>query len=184
MIKLLTLALTCYGFVGVNMAIAAEDDPRWYFGLDYARLATDRTSVSDTDVDAGLIKFGYDFNNWLSLEAHGGASSTDDSNAGLTAKLDFIGFFGARFNLRLEKFVPYVIVGGSYVREKLCISGACTSDDDASAAGGIGFDIYGTKDTSINFTAMLYNKQSDSEVYLYSLGFKWYFDLVEYSPRY
>lgn len=166
--------------------MAAEDDPHWYFGTSYMSIFAKKVAGTNENfrTDALNLRMGYDFTNWLALETGIAKSSTSDpSSAGLTYRVDELAYGGLRLNLRLEKFVPFVFGGTAYVSDTSCDPG-CVNGVQGTAIVGGGFDIYGTKDTAINFTALAYDTKRSKEQYSLSLGFTWYFDFVGYAPRY
>ena len=181
-----------------NQVYSAENSnsvSRHYFEFDYARntLKTKDTLVAgivtaslvEAEMDGGIIKYGYDINNWFAVEGHlGSTTSQDDAAISYSAKIQYMGFAGARFNLRYDHFTLYGLAGAGYASVKETSAGTEFSTKKGGAAYGIGMDFYGSKTTSISLSYIQYVDSTEVDLSSLQLGVKFYFDKPQFKNRY
>lgn len=186
--KIITLSLALTALTATHSVLAAQGDPHWYVGINYATF--DATNVSnsrvDLDTSGAQIRLGYDFNNWFGLESSIARSQTSSTKSNLTYKIGYLGYFGPRVTLRLENFVLYGTAGAVIVSDKVCDSsvGTCSTKEGANGAAGFGIDMFGSDNTALNLSVMYYGAEQADNTYSLSLGITWYFDRPKYAPRY
>lgn len=163
--------------------VMAESSP-WYMGLDVAQFSYDNGTYS-TNMDGGLLKAGYDLNNWLALEGGIGAAGTDSVLApSFESKVRYANYLAGRFNLRFDHFTLYAIAGAAYTGITETSNGIRNDRNEANPMFGIGFDIYGSRDIALHVSAMQFASNTTFNVFVLSAGVKWYFDKPNFTRRY
>ncbi len=159
------------------------------FGLAGTSLITKGTygagTSANSDLSGGIIKYGYDFNNWFSAEAHLGATAKNtDSAPTYTVSAQTMAFVGARFSLRYDHFTIYALAGGGYgsIKESTATTDYTTSK--TSAAYGLGMDFYGSKTTSVSVSLVQYVDSTEVDLSAIELGIRFYFDKPTIKRRY
>jgi len=183
------LAILTLSLLMTSQAFA--DNSRLYFEYDLARnslttLNTFGTSTSaEADLDGGMIKFGYDFSNYFAIETHLGTSTTNDDLAPTyTVGIDYLGFAGARFNLRYDHLTLYGLAGAGFTRITEKTPATTYETSKIGPAYGVGLDFYGSKTTSISIAYIQYLDETDVNISSFQIGVKFYFDKPKIQKRY
>lgn len=162
-----------------------------YFEFDYARntLKTVNTfgaaTTAEADMDGGLIKYGYDLNNWLAIEGHLGSTTTNVESAPVySSNIQYMAFAGARFSMRFDHFTVYGLGGAGYASIKETSSGTDFETNKGTLAYGVGLDFYGSKTTSISVAYIQYVDSTEIDLSSLQLGVKFYFDKPRIKRRY
>jgi len=188
--KIIALSLALSALTATQSVMAAEGDPHWYVGVNYATFNATNVANSRVDLETSgaQIRLGYDFNNWFGLESSIARSQTSNTKNNLTYKVGYLGYFGPRVTLRLENFVLYGTAGSIISSDKACDdstgSSVCTTKEGVNGAAGFGIDMFGSDNTALNLSVMYYGAEQADNNYSLSLGITWYFDSPKYAPRY
>ncbi len=184
--RILTIITLSAIFTGQALA----ENSHMYFEIDYAKntLKTVNTfgtnTSADSDMDGGLVKFGYDLNNWIGFEGHLGSTTTNEDTTNYTAKIDYMAFAGARFNLRYDHLTVYALAGAGYAQIKETSSAVNYETTKGGPAYGVGIDFYGSKSTSVSLAYIQYVDSTAIDLSSLQLGVKFYFDKPKIQRRY
>lgn len=170
--------------------VLAENSHHYFeFGMSTNTLKKQATigapTAGEGDIDGGILKYGYDLNNWLAVEGHlGRTGSASDIPGAYTAGIDYMGYAGARFNLRYDHFTVYALGGAGFAQMSESLSGTQYKSNIVSPAYGVGFDFYGSKSTSISLAYIQYLDTGDAQLSSLQLTVKFYFSKPKISSRY
>ena len=168
------------GILLVFMASTAFAGPSFrgfYFGGSLAR-----HDIKDIDekFNGAMVKVGYDLTNFLGIEAHGGASTTQNY---IDAKVNVqhAGIY-ARLNWRETNSMVYALVGYGKYKILIDYEGPVDSYDiDLDGVSyGIGAELFGSGRTSVTANWMQLIKEKDEFDYEWDaqvvyLGITYYF---------
>jgi opacity protein-like surface antigen len=151
MMKKNTLALMLSACLTVpSMAMAAGTDPGFYAGAGYT-FATLENNDFDSDTDLGVlfVRGGYQFNQYVAVEARLGEGVQDDKIQGL--KLEIDNMYGAYAKVGLPTEIglyPYVLLGMTHAEVKASARGFSDTTSDSDVSYGIGADYWFNKQLS------------------------------------
>lgn len=140
-----------------------------YFGGGIARVDVDEATFNiKAKLPGAYLRAGWQFNDYMSLEARAGAGLGGDKIDGYDIKLEH--FFGAYARAGLwvnDAFYPYLI--GGYTRSEIKIeTEAAASDSDLS--WGLGVDIATSEQWRINLEYMRYYDKDRTRLNAFALG--------------
>jgi opacity protein-like surface antigen len=107
-----------------------------YVGGNYAFI-----DEEDVELGALVLKAGYQFNDWASVEARYGFGVGDDSYQGIDVELNYL--FGGYFRAGLANdsgFYPYAIIGYTKGEAEASGYGMSLKSDDSDFSYGLGLD--------------------------------------------
>ncbi len=180
-------------------------DKRFYWGMQIGQ-------GKEVEMNVGMFHMGYDFSNWLAIEAHVGKGSrlalTDPSGDFLNLSTDYLAAAFVRLNLRYEKVTWYIMGGASTLQingdyditngaagitgslgtffnlNGLAATGNFDDRINGTAYGG-GFEFYGSRNTALSLNWIRYFDSSDAgALSVLSLGFVHHFDWPNTASRY
>jgi len=184
-----TLTILTVTMLSTSPVLAENSRHYLEFGLSSSTL-NKKASVgapvqSESDVDGGILKYGYDFNNWFAVEGHlGRTASVENTALSYTSGINYMGFAGARFNLRYDHFTLYALGGAGFAQIAETSSGTDYQLNKVGPAYGVGLDFYGSKSTSISVAYIQYIDTSDVDLSSLQLTIKFYFDKPKIQSRY
>ena len=176
-----------------GMADSGENSPL-YIGINGAKYELTATTASGTEssveYDGYMFNLGYDFNNYLSLEADAGLSSSEnEATPGSSSKIDYTVGLYLKLNMRFDRVVVSLLGGQTSTKMSVTTGATTTSDTESSTAGGIGIDFFGTRDLALTFRRMIiYTKDNvgggDTTITATTAGITYYFDTPRIRSRY
>lgn len=177
------MLLTCCAVLGMS-APALADSSHMYIGL----MAASFDSKYDMpDHDGGMLNFGMDLNNFLSLELAGGTSSTTNTPI-LSSKIDYVASAFLRFNLRFDKITLYALSGYSDTQVTTTQANLSIKTKETGISYGYGIDFFGSPDLALSVRRVEFfeNDQDNIKSHLGAtmFGITYYFDSPSMYRRY
>lgn len=180
-------------FLIFSPSLAMAENSPFYIGINAASFESTTTDTSQTETstsyDGAMLNFGYDINNYFSLELLTGASSSADESPTISSKIDYTGGVYARFNLRFNRVTLSLLGGYATTGISTTVGNTTTSDSESGQSAGIGIDFYGTRDLALSLrTMILYAKDNpgggDTVLSATTFGITYYFDKPKIHSRY
>lgn len=154
-----------------------------YIGANYTQVQYDNDQY-DTDtlkLDTAVVRAGFEFNDYLGVEARGGMGVSDDSKGILDFDLDHM--YGAYLKLSAplsETVHPYVVGGYSKMKGTVEAQGTVAGIDYSvnenehyeGESYGAGLDFNLTDTFGANLEYMRYYDQDDEEISGISVGLR------------
>ncbi len=168
----------------------AFDTGNTYVGAQYAMLTYSESDFPDYDLTALVIRGGYFFNKYFSIEGRLGFGIGDDSKTvfdptlgtfDLKLELDnMFGVYGVGHIPVSERVDLYGLIGltNGESTASATIPGfgsVSVSDDESDLSLGVGADFLVTKNFSLNIEYTSYLSKSDFDADAISLGANYYF---------
>lgn len=144
-------------------SISAASLAGGYVGVNYAHV-----DVDDVDLGAIVFKAGYQFNEWVALEARVGLGVKDDDVNTPFGKVDveldniFGGYLVAGIP-NASVFYPYAIVGYTRVRVEASAFGNTVADSEEDFSYGIGANISINEKFAVNVEAIRYLHDAEAD---------------------
>ena len=178
-IRILSSAMVLSCSVMAGGAFAAGP----YIGANYNQIQYDNDDVDEDTlkVDGVTLRAGFEFNDFIALEARGGTGIDGDSkNAPLgTFEYDMDHMYGGYLKLSAplsDAIHPYVIGGYSKMKAdvKYIVAGVSTDEserfEDESYGAGLDFNITDTLGANLEY--MRYYDQDEEEISAVSVGLR------------
>jgi opacity protein-like surface antigen len=142
-----------------------------YIGGNYAFV-----DEEDLDLGALVLKAGYQFSDWASVEARYGFGVADDSYQGVDVELNYM--FGGYFRAGLPNesgFYPYAIFGYTKGEAEASGYGMSIKSDDSDFSYGLGLDYNFDQSIAANIEFMRYLDSDGVETDAIALGLSYKF---------
>jgi opacity protein-like surface antigen len=179
--KLALSAVSAALLLSSHQAVAF-DTGTGYVGAQYAMATYSESGIPDFDTPLLMIRGGYFFNKYFSLEGRLGFGIGDDTQNvfgfDVTLELDnMYGVYGVGHLPVSERVDLYGLVGYSKGEGTLTISGIPGSDsgDESDLSLGVGADFLLTDAFSINIEYTSYISKSEFDIDALALGVNYYF---------
>lgn len=138
-----------------------------YVGVNYAHMDVD---LGDHSVDLGAVVFkaGYQFNEWVALEARAGVGVRDDDFNHFGEKVDvkldnlFGGYLIAGIPTATIVY-PYAVVGYTRARFEASVPGFTTADSEEDFSYGVGANFAVTEQVMVNLEAIRYLEDAQAD---------------------
>ncbi len=183
MIKKLITRLLLFFLVIPGVALA-ETSPL-YINVNAAIYDSTLNTYEPQGVTLG---FGWDLNNFLTLELMGGTSETyNDDATGNTASIDYAGSGFLRFNLRFNRVTLYLLGGYSKVKSTITEGALTTVSESDGTSYGYGIDFYGTPDLALSIRRIEFIDLDEPDLVNHGatlLGITYYYDTPRIRSRY
>lgn len=169
-----TIAFLC--LVSFASAPAAAAGPDQYLGISVGAYEAEPPGASgersETDVS---MRLGYHFSDFVGVEGRLGANAANiagDDNSGRPAT-EYAGLF-LRLDLPFDRTNVYLLLGGAAVTFD---GESVDSDEKDPVAGGLGIELYGSRDTAVVLEYMRYAEDSYQGI---GLGLKHHFGMPSF----